>query len=114
MTFQDDMQSDIDDMYDVDEFAVNATWFSMQTEITSASFPCFVGEAIAHGDEETGLIEKESITLSSPTENIENVKKRDIITINDIEYEVVGDPFANSIFNNILILWLRRKIETKI
>jgi hypothetical protein len=115
MTFQDDIQTDISDIiYDTDEFAITATWYSKKTGITSQSFSCIVGEAVFHGDEETDIIHRERVSLSSPISNIEDVKKRDIITLNNIEYEAIGDTYLNSSSQNIGIIQLRRKIETKI
>lgn len=115
MTFRDDIQSDIEEVfYDVDEFSESATWFSYATGITSQSFAGNIGEAIFHGDEETGIINRPSITLSSPIANIENVKKRDIITSGGVEYEAVGDTYIDSKLEFVGIINLRRKIETRI
>jgi hypothetical protein len=115
MSLKDDIASDVVcTMYDTDDFADFATWYSVETGITSSAFACIIADVEMHSDEEKNIVVEEDAVLSTLTTNINNVKKRDLITANGIIYEAVDVPRLDAVFKGISILWLRRKIETKI
>jgi hypothetical protein len=86
MSLKDDIASDVVcTMYDTDDFADFATWYSVETGITSSAFACIIADVEMHSDEEKNIVVEEDAVLR-----------------------------LDAVFKGISILWLRRKIETKI
>lgn len=114
MTFKTDVQDDIGDIIDdTEEFGIEAIHTPQGGEAQPA-FNVILGESILHGNDETGFVEQESVSVTAKTSDVTAVSYRDKITINSVDYEVVNDPYQDSEFKAVSIIELRRTIPTKI
>ena len=84
--------------------------------VSQSTFNCLVGEAILHGNEETGVINAENIHITVVTSDVAAVKIRQTINVNSLDYQVVNNPYADSEFSGASVIELRRERlnETKI
>ena len=111
MTFQTDILTDIDVIFDTDEFANSATWYSKATGTTSSAFACIIGDSLLHGNLYTDEVEDEQIELAAKTTDIANVKKYDTITVNSITYEVINDAVLDHVNSGQSVLFLVRPLN---